>query len=421
MYPIRLKFAASSFLIATLTLSAYPSFAQPLEADKLFEKISPSVWVIHTFDGNEKPLSRGSAVVTGVGTLITNCHVLAKAKSFVVKRDNVVYGAALEHADVERDLCQIAVKNFAAPVAQLLPTNSLRVGQKVYAVGNPRGLELTFSDGLISGLRKSPDEKSIELVQTSAPISPGSSGGGLFDAQGRLVGITTATLKESQNLNFAMPADWIAEVPVRSNAAIAKKVANETAATATGQTVARKGVYFAGQTWEYLLTDRQSANKKTVQLRVDRFDGDQVVFNGNTRVESAQGRVVRAEGAVLGELDAANIVNGWLPVTDALQTGSSWSMDFEIPGRLNPEGLKLTASVLGDSTITVPAGVFETKHIQYKGFRNGYIRVGQRFGTQYEANVWFAPSIGRIVKFTVYTPGVDAKLDEMVELARYEK
>ena len=76
---------------------------------------------------------------------------------------------------------------------------------RVYAVGAPRRLEQTISDGLLSGLRRAEDG-SLTMVQTSAPISPGSSGGGLFDAHGRLIGITTSGLKESQNLNFAVPS-----------------------------------------------------------------------------------------------------------------------------------------------------------------------------------------------------------------------
>lgn len=76
----------------------------------------------------------------------------------------------------------------------------------MYAVGSPEGLELTFSEGVISALRES---EGIRMIQTSAAISPGSSGGGLFDAQGNLVGVTTFYLKEGQSLNFALPGEWV--------------------------------------------------------------------------------------------------------------------------------------------------------------------------------------------------------------------
>lgn len=82
---------------------------------------------------------------------------------------------------------------------------TLRVGSRVYAIGTPRGLETTISDGLLSGLRRYA-QNTIEALQVSVPIAPGSSGGGLFDEQGRLIGTTTAGLRDSQNLNFAIPA-----------------------------------------------------------------------------------------------------------------------------------------------------------------------------------------------------------------------
>jgi serine protease Do len=79
----------------------------------------------------------------------------------------------------------------------------LEIGEKLYSIGAPLGLELTLSDGLLSAKRAL---SGSHLIQTTAPISPGSSGGGLFDAYGNLVGITTFLLKNSENLNFAIAA-----------------------------------------------------------------------------------------------------------------------------------------------------------------------------------------------------------------------
>ena len=86
--------------------------------------------------------------------------------------------------------------------------DSLQVGEAAYTLGSPVGLELTLSNGIVSGRR---DEEQRHYVQTTAPISPGSSGGGLFDARGNLIGITTLALvgreRLNQSLNFAIPAD----------------------------------------------------------------------------------------------------------------------------------------------------------------------------------------------------------------------
>ncbi len=82
------------------------------------------------------------------------------------------------------------------------------MGEPVYAVGAPQGLELSLSEGIVSQLRGGPPP----LIQTTVAISQGSSGGGLFNAEGELVGITTFYLKEGQSLNFALPVEWIGEV-----------------------------------------------------------------------------------------------------------------------------------------------------------------------------------------------------------------
>lgn len=199
------------------------ALAYAMDADVLFEKLSPSVWVVYTFDAQGKPYATGSAVVIGVERMITNCHVLAKASSFKVGNTNIMLPATLEFPDVERDLCQITVSNLKAPAVKFAPQDSLRVGQKVYAIGAPNHLENTLSDGLLSALRRDKDGK-LFRIQTSAPIGHGSSGGGLFNDKGELIGITQAIIVAdvAQNIGFALPALWIREVPERGKTALAK-------------------------------------------------------------------------------------------------------------------------------------------------------------------------------------------------------
>jgi S1-C subfamily serine protease len=196
--------------------------AHALDPSELFEKLSPSVWVVVVSDRNGIRMGSGSGVVIGSERLITNCHVLRRASSIVVRRDNTGHAARLEHADIERDLCTLTVKNMSAPAVAIAPLSTAKVGAKIITIGAPRGLELTLSDGLISSLRKDKND-AIESIQISAPISPGSSGGGLFNANGELLGIPTWGLTNSQNLNFAVPAEWIKDIAARSEALIAKE------------------------------------------------------------------------------------------------------------------------------------------------------------------------------------------------------
>ena len=91
-----------------------------------------------------------------------------------------------------------------SPAGAVRRFRDLSVGERVYTIGNPSGLSKTLGEGLISGLRVRND---IRYVQTTAQISPGSSGGALVDSKGALVGITTFLLKDAQNLNFAIAAE----------------------------------------------------------------------------------------------------------------------------------------------------------------------------------------------------------------------
>ena len=135
---------------------------------------------------------------------------LEKVAKTPPSKDNDFQGATttpatLKTVDSDKDLCLLTASVLTAKSARLGKAAQLKVGDKVYAVGAPQGLELSLSEGIVSQLRGGPPP----LIQTTVAISPGSSGGGLFNAEGELVGITTFYLKDSQSLNFALPVEWI--------------------------------------------------------------------------------------------------------------------------------------------------------------------------------------------------------------------
>ncbi|MBQ0959001.1 serine protease, partial [Ideonella sp. 4Y11] len=184
-----------------------PAAAAPgpaLSPEALFARASASVVRINAQSGQGGV--SGSGVVLGPGTVVTNCHVARGGARLRVLQGAQGFDASVELADETHDLCRLSVPGLDAPAAPIGRVASLRVGQKVYAIGSPRGLDLTLSDGLVSSLRETPEGT---LIQTSAPISPGSSGGGLFTEDGLLVGIVTFQVRDGQNLNFAVPVDWV--------------------------------------------------------------------------------------------------------------------------------------------------------------------------------------------------------------------
>ena len=199
-----------------ICLAGSATGAAALTPAEVYALVSPSVWRVVTYDVDGLQLAQGSAVVVGAEALATNCHVLARAKRVVVRHEKTSFDARLELWDTPRDVCQLRAAGLAAPAVRIAPTASVVVGANVYAIGTPRGLELTMSAGLVSSLRKNASGQ-VVLVQTSASISGGSSGGGLFDDSGALVGLTTigSVTGDAQNLNFAIPADWIVDLPER--------------------------------------------------------------------------------------------------------------------------------------------------------------------------------------------------------------
>ena len=174
--------------------------------ETLYATAAPSVMVIEAVNGNDQTYGRGSGVVIGPQRVITNCHVIDRAVSIKVKTGSTEHSATSGISDTYLDLCVLQVEGLLAPEVKRGSAKNLQVGQTVYAIGAPQGLDRTLSQGLISALRETPEGT---VIQTSAAISPGSSGGGLFDTEGRLIGITTFQTKAGQNLNFAVPVDWL--------------------------------------------------------------------------------------------------------------------------------------------------------------------------------------------------------------------
>ncbi|MBK7953771.1 MAG: trypsin-like peptidase domain-containing protein [Candidatus Accumulibacter sp.] len=183
-------------------------------AEDLFSEVSNSIARVATTDSSGRAASQGSGVVIGNGTVVTNCHVVAKAVSITVKVGTDIHTASRLVTDEELDLCSLSVPGLAAPSVNVGSVGSLRIGQRVYAIGAPYGLDLTISEGIVSSLRTLP---AGTVIQTTAPVSPGSSGGGLFDVSGNLVGIVTFQHRYGQNLNFAHPADWIGQMRTRTS------------------------------------------------------------------------------------------------------------------------------------------------------------------------------------------------------------
>jgi len=193
-------------LLALFT--ALPQAALALTASQVYKQVKDSVVVVKAYDQQGKPVGLGSGVRLPSGDVVTNYHVVKTGVRYTVGQGKQATPATVKAGDPDKDLCLLTAPDLMAKPARLGRAARLKVGEPVYAVGAPQGLELSLSEGIVSQLRGGPPP----LIQTTVAISGGSSGGGLFNAEGELVGITTFYLKEGQSLNFALPVEWIAEI-----------------------------------------------------------------------------------------------------------------------------------------------------------------------------------------------------------------
>lgn len=187
----------------TPPLAQQPAIESP---DVLFARNSPAVVRVISHDSNFNARLGSGFFISKDGLLVTNYHVIREADFAMALRDDnttlYVEGIAAEDKDADLALLKVNVKDV--PFLSIGPDEPPKVGTKVYAIGNPDGLTNTLSEGLISGLRNEANQ--LAAIQTSAAISHGSSGGPLLTADGLVVGVTSATVVDGQNLNFAVPA-----------------------------------------------------------------------------------------------------------------------------------------------------------------------------------------------------------------------
>ncbi|NNE44644.1 MAG: trypsin-like serine protease, partial [Gemmatimonadetes bacterium] len=199
---------------------------------ELFRAASPSVVYItnvtirrniFTRNVSEVPQGTGSGFIWDRdGHVVTNWHVIEGAQAArVTLADNSTWDARLVGAAPDQDL---AVLSIDAPRERLVPVSvgqsaDLLVGQKVFAIGNPFGLDQTLTTGVISALGReitSRTGRTIDgVIQTDAAINPGNSGGPLLDSAGRLIGMNTAIYSptgSSSGVGFAVPVDTINRV-----------------------------------------------------------------------------------------------------------------------------------------------------------------------------------------------------------------
>ena len=214
-------------LIAVLSgiTGAMSPAAYGKSAKEVFAEVSSGIVVVVPMNLSGSKVALGSGVVVSKSHVATNCHVISGARQIAVRQ------AADAHARVthrmmakltaqypERDLCLLFVAGLSnSPALVPVPLGSARdasIGDEVYAIGAVQGLDLSLSRGIVSRLRSSDGKNTAPVIQTDAAVLSGFSGGGLFDRQGKLIGIMTFKPSSSGagGLSRAIPVEWVNEL-----------------------------------------------------------------------------------------------------------------------------------------------------------------------------------------------------------------
>jgi hypothetical protein len=208
--PARTMILLAGWSIAT-------AFAQ--NARTVAQGTFPSVVLLQMTDREGNPGSLGSGFFVRPDVVATNLHVIegmsgGYAKLVGQKGSFNVNGTVA--IDAEHDLALLAVQGTNAPSLRISsPDRKPEIGEEIFVAGNPEGLEGTFSSGIVSGVRQI---QSGVLIQITAPISPGSSGGPVLNANGDVVGVVVSYYKDGQNLNFAIPSSDLSKLLLNATA-----------------------------------------------------------------------------------------------------------------------------------------------------------------------------------------------------------
>jgi hypothetical protein len=200
------RLSVFGLLLLRFSLPAWAGQANPpVSPSVIYERSHSSVVVIIAVDQDATPIAQGSGFIVGKDRIITNHHVIEDAAGALIVypdgRSEIAEGVAADNSI--HDLALLVARTGNRTALKLGDEQSVKQGDAVYALGAPRGLELSLTNGIVSGFR---DFGGRFFIQATAPIAPGSSGGPLLDSQGRVIGVTTLGRSDSPGIYFSVGA-----------------------------------------------------------------------------------------------------------------------------------------------------------------------------------------------------------------------
>lgn len=210
----RVRATTVMVLLLPVAITASFSPAQAQSTSAAVRDAARHVVMLRGFDAAGRVTAQGSGFYFGPGRIATNYHVIAGATTVRIigaGGDTLAATTYAEVADAELDLAILPAPEGHSGGLRV-ETFYPDVGDRVWAYGSPKGLAGTMTDGIVSAVR---ERGGRTVLQISAPISPGSSGGPVLDAEGRVLGVTVSSVRGGQNLNFAVPGRELARLAAR--------------------------------------------------------------------------------------------------------------------------------------------------------------------------------------------------------------
>jgi serine protease Do len=192
-----------TWLLLAVSFFALAAHAEPDR--KLYQKIWPSIVRVYAVMEQGKTAS-GSGIVVAPDKVISNCHVTRDARAIDLVAWNSKWKVKEQIKDIDHDLCLLIVTREIGKPIEFGDSTAMNVGQEVVAAGYPGGGRLEVTDGQIRGLHSLDGGR---VIQSSAPFDSGESGGGLFDRDGKLLGVITFKSQAGGAFFFAVPVTWV--------------------------------------------------------------------------------------------------------------------------------------------------------------------------------------------------------------------
>jgi hypothetical protein len=390
--------------------------AHALPPDQVFERAEPGVWALRMVGTDNALHNVGSAVAVAAGKAVTTCITLPRGGRLVLVRDKTTLPATLEFTDAARDLCQLDAPGLqGAEPARV----AARMGQRVYAIGYERGAEISIGEGLVSRIRDPGSDG--ERIQTSVPTTGWLQGAGLYDDEGRLIGIATSSARDVSGVVFAAPARWLGEIAARGSAA------------ASARSAPNSALPQPGASWTYSYVSRGlGATQTTFVVRATAVEAGTVQESIVIGSAPAQRYAVSADALAFRSLQmprsqALPELAPYLHSVLARGEDRLWGRLAGYPhGNTILPSWKVHVRELGDEQITVPAGTFRAIRIDVIGSRaapsgGGPTVGGESTGFQFKA--WYVPEVRRYVRLQHETTAVrrEWSSEQVVELVSYSE